>query len=317
MKFNDHISEPFHPSDGTPQGSPLSLILLAIVTSPLLQHSLDFTDTDVTLYVDDGCIYASGPTYNVAAAKVTDAFTWILSLLRRIGLEVDNDKMELMFFVPPRPSSHHGVLPQTVTIPYGNGKTLTVKPSTSLRYLGVFFTSKLDWRLHVTTMANCVRSTVKALGVLGSSVQGISLLSWHRLFHSLLLPTLTYGCGVWFTDIGQKSLIQILTIAQNEACRKLAGVFHTTPCSLTELLVGIPPIRYRLHHLLCNQGKRVSNLPITHHLHCLPQTSWLITLPLRHAVSPPLLPDVAEMNPPPLHITLHATHPLWIGVISV
>jgi hypothetical protein len=93
-------------------------------------------------------------------------------------------------------------------------------------------------------MANCTQSTVKALGVLGSSVRGISLLSWQKLFHALLLPILTYGCGVWFTDHNQKSLIQILSVAQNEACRKMVGVFHTTPCSLTELLVSVPPIHF-------------------------------------------------------------------------
>jgi Reverse transcriptase (RNA-dependent DNA polymerase) len=273
MKFNDHISNPFHPPNSTPQGSPLSLIILAILTSPLLQHSLDFKDADLTLYVDDGCIFTSGPTYNMAAAKVTSMFSLILSLLGHMGLQVDEDKTELMFFVPPRPSSHHGTWPLTVTIPCGNGKTLTIKPTDSVCYLGVFFMSKLDWRLHVTTMAKRVHNTVKALGVLGSSIRGINLLSWRRLFHSLLLPTLTYGCGVWFTDTGQKSLIQILTVAQNEACRKLAGMFRTTPCSLTKLLVGVPPIHFRLRHLLQNLGTRVSTLPPSHYLHRLPSMS--------------------------------------------
>jgi Reverse transcriptase (RNA-dependent DNA polymerase) len=250
MKFNDHISDPFHPSHGTPQGSPLSPVLLAILTSPLLHRSLTFTDTNLTLYVDDGCIFASGPMYNAAASKVTDVFHLILTLLQRMGLEVDANKTEMMFFIPPRPSSNHRAYPLMVTIPCGNSKTLTIKPSDLLCYLGVFFTAKLDWRLHVTTMANRVCSTVKALGVLGSLVRGISLLSWQCLFHSLLLPILTYGCGAWFTDVGQKSLIQILSVAQNKACRKLAGIFHTTPCSLTELLAGIPLIRFCLHHLL-------------------------------------------------------------------
>jgi hypothetical protein len=90
-------------------------------------------------------------------------------------------------------------------------------------------------------MANRTRSTVKALGVLGSSVRGISLMSWRKLFHALLMPVLTYGCTVWFTDTNQKSLLQILTVAQNEACWKMAGVFRTTPCSLTELLISVPP----------------------------------------------------------------------------
>jgi endonuclease/exonuclease/phosphatase (EEP) superfamily protein YafD len=245
LSFNDYLSDSFAPSQGTPQGSPLSPILSAITTSPLLHRSLDFIQGDLTLYVDDGCLYATGPTFISALQKVTHLFETVLSLLQRMGLKADPDKTEVMFF-HPRITPHHGLRPDTATIALGNGKTLTVTLSRSVHYLGVFFTPKLDWKLHVSTMANRARSTVKALGVLGSSVRGISLMSWQKLFHALLLPILTYGCTVWFTDINQKSLTQILTVAQNEACRKMAGVFHTTPCTLTELLVSVPPIRFHL-----------------------------------------------------------------------
>jgi hypothetical protein len=123
-----------------------------------------------------------------------------------LGLEVDPDKTEIMFF-HPRVTPHHSAWPATATITIGDGKTLTVTISHSIRYLGVFFTPKLDWKLHVSMMANRARSTVKALSVLGSSIRGISLMSWWKLFHALILPVLTYGCMVWFTDSQQKSLI--------------------------------------------------------------------------------------------------------------
>jgi endonuclease/exonuclease/phosphatase (EEP) superfamily protein YafD len=44
LSFNNFVSTPFHPTHGTPQGSPLSPILSALVTSPLLHKSLDFSD---------------------------------------------------------------------------------------------------------------------------------------------------------------------------------------------------------------------------------------------------------------------------------
>jgi Reverse transcriptase (RNA-dependent DNA polymerase)/Endonuclease-reverse transcriptase len=298
LSFNGFLSDTFAPSIGTPQGSPLSPILSAITTSPLLHRSLDFLDGDLTLYVDDGCLYVSGPTFISALHKVTRLFETVLTLLRRMGLEADPDKTEVMFF-HPRFSPHHGSQPRTATIALGDGKTLAVNISSSIRYLGVFFTPKLDWKLHVSTMANRTRSTVKALGVLGSSVRGISLMSWCKLFHALLLPILTYGCMVWFTDINQKSLTQILTVAQNEACRKMAGVFRTTPCNLTELLVSIPPIRFRLRHLLQNFGSHMSRLPSDHYLRSLPTTARSITLPPCHSPSGPLFPFIVEIKPTP------------------
>jgi hypothetical protein len=229
-----------------------------------------------------------------------------------MGLEVDPDKTEVMFF-HPRVTPNHGAQPATATITLSDGKTLAVPFSQSIRYLGVFFTPKLDWKLHVSTMANRARSTVKALGVLGSSVRGISLMSWRRLFHALILPVLTYGCTVWFTDSQQKSLIQILTVAQNEACRKMAGVFRTTPCSLTELLVSVPPIRFCLRHLLRNFGARYSRLPANHYLHSLPSSSRSVTLPPRHATPAPVLPDIVEITSttPITYTPCHPSLPDW------
>jgi hypothetical protein len=97
-------------------------------------------------------------------------------------------------------------------------------------------------------------------------------------------------------------------VAQDEACRKMAGVFRTTPCSLTELLVCIPPIHYRLRHLLRNIGTRISTLPRSHALLDLPTASRPITLPPHHSIPPPILPDVAEMKPSRLP-TLTPHHP--------
>jgi hypothetical protein len=143
LSFNNHLSQPFQPTLGTPQGSPLSPILSAITTSPLLQESLDFNAADLTLYVDDSRIYTSGPTFISTLDKLVCSFETILCLLCLMGLKVDSEKTKVMFF-HPHITPHHGKCPDTVTIAISNGKTLTVKPSSSIHYLGVFFTPKLD-----------------------------------------------------------------------------------------------------------------------------------------------------------------------------
>jgi hypothetical protein len=88
----------------------------------------------------------------------------------------------------------------------------------------------------------------------------------------------------------------------------MAGVFRTTPCSLTELLVSVPPIRFRLHHLLRNFGARFSRLPANHYLRSLPSSSRSVTLPPRHTIPAPLLPDITEITSTPL-ITYTPRHP--------
>ena len=88
-----------------------------------------------------------------------------------------------------------------------------IKPSLTLRYLGVFFTPRLDWTTHVKTMSTHARSIVKGLGVLGNSIRGFHLIAWRRIFISVIFPVLTYGSQVWFRDISQVTLINILQVA--------------------------------------------------------------------------------------------------------
>jgi hypothetical protein len=97
-------------------------------------------------------------------------------------------------------------------------------------------------------------------------------------------------------------------VAQNEACQKMAGVFCTTPCSLTELLVSVPPIHFRLRHLLRNFGARMSRLPSNHYLRSLPLTSRAVTLPPRHSLPLPPFPYIAEIKIAP-SITYTPRHP--------
>jgi hypothetical protein len=93
----------------------------------------------------------------------------------------------------------------------------------------------------------------------------------------------------------------------------MAGVFRTTSCNLTELLVSIPPIRFRLRHLLRNFGSHISRLPADHYLRSLPSTSRSITLLPRHSPSGPLFPFIAEIKSTPsiLYTPRHPSLPDW------
>ena len=86
--------------------------------------------------------------------------------------------------------------------------------------------------------------------MLGNTIRGLSLVSWRHIVTSIIIPILTYGAETWFTDIRQASYTDTLQVALNEACRKVGGVFRTTPSHLVHKLVAIPPIRYQLRHRL-------------------------------------------------------------------
>ena len=310
ISFNNHLTDDINPDLGTPQGSPLSPTLSALVTGPILRLSETWDDTDLTLYVDDGNIFASSPTYQATAAKLTKATNQVFFWLQESGFNVDNNKCEVMFFHPKRTRKHeekHGTPPPTLKLHLPNGSEIDIRPKPSIRYLGVFFTLRLDWMTHMKILSTQARSLVKGLGVLGNSIRGFHLIAWQKIFISVILPVLTYSCQVWFWDVSQVSLINTLQVAQNEACRKLAGTFHTTPVDFTHSLLAIPPIRYRLRHLLRSQGQRLALQPPT----CLlrnPSHTRKVTLIPHHIPTAPILPPVAE-TPPFISVFPFPKHP--------
>ena len=56
----------FHIQHGTPQGLPLFPILSALYTTLLLEITDKWVHRDLSLYVDDGAIYASSATTTAA-----------------------------------------------------------------------------------------------------------------------------------------------------------------------------------------------------------------------------------------------------------
>jgi hypothetical protein len=68
------LTHAFHMEVGMPQGSPLSPVLLALYTSPILCASKAWEGGDLSLYVDDRCVFVSGMTFKAAADKGSQFF---------------------------------------------------------------------------------------------------------------------------------------------------------------------------------------------------------------------------------------------------
>jgi hypothetical protein len=95
-----------------------------------------------------------------------------------------------------------------ITIPASDTGKLTIQCSDTVRYLGLFFNHKLDWTHHTNIMATRTHSTLKALQLLGNSIQGLDHGNWHLAYNAICLLVLTYGLPIWFNR--QKKLTQTL-----------------------------------------------------------------------------------------------------------
>ena len=150
--------------------------------------------------------------------------------------------------------------------------------SNVIRYLGIFIHHKFQWKHHVTVMANRACSTIRSLSILGNSVRGLDYANWRRVFHSLILPVLTYGFPLYSTQHHITGLLNILQVTQNDAVRKISGCFKTTPIIPLHYLTAIPPIKFTIKKLTSQFKIHVANLPPTHLLHTIttfnPAADW-------------------------------------------
>jgi hypothetical protein len=254
LRFNGRTAEPFDFVVGTPQGSPVSPVLSTIYTSPLLHKMREWTNSSLGMYIDDGVIFACGRSWKEVEKSLRDNYAVCIEWITRAGLDVEPDKTELIFFRNRKkktsPPTHiHLPLPAKQT-------TYRVPAASSLRYLGFFFDTHLNWTHHVEVMCNRARASIKALQLLGNSVRGLDHARWRLAYNAICLPVLTYGCQLWFTG-KQKGLVQKLQTVQNEAVKVISGSFRTAPREPLHQLLSILPMDLRLTMLTQNSALRL------------------------------------------------------------
>ena len=171
LSFNGKLLPEISLNHGTPQGSPLSPILSAIYTSPLLRLAEVWRHRSLTAYVDDGSILTTGATHHSANSKCAEGFSLVVGWLNCNGLTINADKTEFTSFYPRQISPNRiGALRPVINLNIPSGGVLVVRRSRTVCYLGIFLSEFFSWEHHAKVMAAQARSTTLALQVIGNSV---------------------------------------------------------------------------------------------------------------------------------------------------
>jgi len=174
------------------------------------------------------------------------------------GLVMEHDKSEIFHFSRAHNDSNPELDLSAIGAP-------TLKPKTYWRYLGFYFDRRLSFKEHVRFYSTKALSTVKAMGMLGNSTQGLLPLQKRLLYRSCVVPIATYGFRLWyFAGAPTKAQVSLLVTMQCKAAFWILGAFHTSPTGGIEALAGLIPIHLHLKKLVKRSCLRTATLPSQH-----------------------------------------------------
>jgi hypothetical protein len=187
-------------------------------------------------YMDDGTIIAQSREIKDNLPLLKSAYGWLYHAFTALGLVLEHDKSEGFHFSRSRDFN-----PPPIDLGYAPfmGDTPLV-PKTIWRYLGFFFDRKLTFRKHARFYTTRAFTTVRSMGMLGNSVQGLLPSQKRLLYCTCVIPVMTYGFRLWFfKGAWVKGIVKAMSQVQaTTAVRWITGTFRTTPGGGAESLGG-------------------------------------------------------------------------------
>lgn len=300
-------------TNGIPQGSPISPALSIVYASAIyeeFQRSLLTRTIPLGLppskaapvallgYIDDGNLYASSVSLDLNVAILKDAFSTVTRILENLGLTIDLSKSDLIHFSWRRKESRPHIELMYRDSPH------RVDHSDTIKWLGVWFDSKLSFRKHVQTVTTKAHRIATGVQMLANTVRGLHQSRLRLIYNACVRSVMTYASPVWWR--GQKTLANKLSVVQNKCLRHICAAFRTTPTRALEIESATPPIPFYLNAINRNYATRLHKLPRTNPIIIrLPQI-WRGYDPPSHA--PPFHQTrcPATPTPPPTKTNLRA-----------
>ena len=254
VRVNNKHSESKTLNKGLPQGSILSPLLFNIMMCDLPTNP----NVDILTYADDIVIYMSGKSTKLIGKKVQEYINQLSNWFEKWGLKLSLAKTVPMLFTKSKKPEY--------PIIKLNDKPLHF--STSHKFLGVTFDSKLQWHPHIDNLITRCKRKLNFLRCLSGTKWGSSTKSLLMVYRSYIRSLLDYGCEAY--DSASKSIKKQLDSIQYQALKICTGTLPLTPLPALQAETGEMPLDLRRQMLSEKLKLSVSRFP-NHPL--LPQIS--------------------------------------------
>jgi hypothetical protein len=224
---------------GIPQGSPLSPILYLFYNADLLEdcESISLRTSPIG-FVDDVNILTYGLTTQGNCQTLERVHKACETWAKRHGSKFNPGKYELIHLTRT-PKKFN--MEASVAI---NDKE--IKPSSSVRILGVRIDSALKWQAQLKAVDAHATRMLTALKSITASTWGTSATAALRVYTTMVRPAVTYGASIWYTPPGvqgtRKGTAKKLQAIQGKCLRVITGAYRATATEALEIETHTIPI---------------------------------------------------------------------------
>ena len=220
---------------GTPQGSPISLLLFVIYVSPLhppIPRGL------ILSYVDDFVITVASASHRRNVKLLQSHYRSLCRIAAPKRLSFSVPKTELVHWRTPQeraPPSSAGVRLDDLYFP----------PKDEVRWLGYWFTPSLSTNAHFARRLSLAQGAFDGVKRLSPPGKGLPPYLCHRLASSLIAPILLYSSDL-FTPL--LKMQDRLDTFWRQVQRWVTNCFSSTPIPILAIEACLPPLPLLMEH---------------------------------------------------------------------
>ncbi|GFF81637.1 hypothetical protein CNMCM6936_002299 [Aspergillus lentulus] len=134
---------------------------------------------------------------------------------------------------------------------------MTIQPTKSARYLGVWLNKTLSFSTHRTKALNHANSSLEALQNITGLTWGALLEAMHAIYRGVVIPQLLYRVTTWFSPASrvipatdQNRIINEFTKIQKRAAILISGAFQGTAAAALNTELHLQPIHLQIQQII-------------------------------------------------------------------
>ena len=246
VRVGDQLSDVLRLDNGTPQGSRLSLLLFLIQINDFPEPEIG---TKQAIYADDSSIWRTGKNLKFIINQLQIDLNKIEKWCDEWGFTLSTEKTIGVTFKVSVITTKQPEIPALRLC----GKEIKIEEQ--VKFLGVIFDRKLNWKAHINYIVDRCSKVLNIMRSLAGQRWGADKRSLLMIYRALIRSKIDYACQTYDTasDIAKKEL-DIQAAALRIAC----GAMKSTAIAALQVECGEMPLELRRQNLSLKYAAKIS-----------------------------------------------------------